>query len=235
MSTGYIYKFTSPKKRVYVGQTMNIENRIRLYKLMDCKSQPRLYRSFKKHGGFDGHKFEILTECDTSELNKMERYYQDLFSACGHHGLNCRLTGTSDRQGSLSEETKAKISASNKGKVRTPEMRLKVSQFHTGKRWNVGFKHTDEARQKMSESKKGIASWNKGIPMTETHKANMVAAKKGTNAGPDSVNNKIVFDTATGVYYFNAKDAAEFNNISYKLLSRYLTGNRRNKTSLIYA
>lgn len=85
---GYIYKITSPTKRVYVGQTRNIKRRISAYKRIDCKAQPKLYNSFKKHG-VEKHKFEVIAVCDIEEMNKYELFYIDLYDSCNTHtGLN---------------------------------------------------------------------------------------------------------------------------------------------------
>ena len=223
-----IYKITSPTKKVYIGQSIDIKKRFAQYNCNSCKGQPKLYRSLIKHG-FINHKFEVVTECDEADLNKWERYYQDLYSACGKSGLNCAFTGYNDRSGRVTEETKEKIRSTLTGFKRSDEFRKAVSKRM------MGLKRTPEQNKAHSERMKGRPIWNKGIPMSEESKAKMIASKEGLNTGELSHNNKIVFDTATGVYYFNSRDAAEFNNISYKLLSRYLTGSRRNKTSLIYA
>lgn len=258
-----IYKITCIKtKKVYIGQSIDIKTRFQTYKGLHCKKQIRLYRSFIKHS-LAKHKFDVILECDAGDLNKWERYYQDLYSAMGPNGLNCSLTEYNDQSGIKSPETRRRISESKKGYIPTETHRLNNSKS------KIGFKHTDEAKEKIKiasigrkhsdEVRKGISErmkkqvkterqmmnvgnwsrgktpWNKGVPMSSKTKAKMISSKVGVNIGENSHNNKIVFDTATGVYYFNAKDAAEFNNISYKLLSRYLTGDRRNKTSLIYA
>ena len=51
-----IYKITSPTNKIYIGQSIDIENRFTKYKSLDCKNQVRLYNSLKKYG-FDKHKF----------------------------------------------------------------------------------------------------------------------------------------------------------------------------------
>lgn len=103
-----IYKITSPSKRIYIGQSINIEKRFKHYKRLSCKKQVILYSSFLKYG-VDKHKFEILCECEISELNDKERYYQDLYSVITKNGLNCILTKSSDRSGNISELTKIKM------------------------------------------------------------------------------------------------------------------------------
>jgi len=121
-----IYKITSPSGKIYIGQSNNIEYRFNQYKRLQCKTQTKLYNSLIKHG-FSFHLFEIITICDEKELNEKERYFQDMFNCISKNGLNCRLTQVGDKQGQLSEETKRKISNSNKGKARSQEVRDKIS------------------------------------------------------------------------------------------------------------
>lgn len=71
-----IYEITSPSNRVYIGQSININKRWKNYKNSDCKGQPVLYKSFKKYSP-KAHIFEIIEECDKSELNCRERFWQD--------------------------------------------------------------------------------------------------------------------------------------------------------------
>ncbi|MFL5810205.1 MAG: GIY-YIG nuclease family protein, partial [Flavisolibacter sp.] len=109
-----VYIIVSPSDRIYVGQSNDIDRRWREYKRQQCKSQVRLKASFEKNG-VDAHKFLIAELCDESQLNDLERFYQDVFDATNKNGLNCRLTSTNDRSGKLSDEVKGKISASKKG------------------------------------------------------------------------------------------------------------------------
>jgi len=105
-----IYKITSPKKKIYIGQSINIERRFATYKRNNpVNKQPRLYGSFKKYG-IENHKFEIVCECEIFELNEKERYYQDLFSATGKNSLNCVLQQTKNLDYFSSLETRKKIS-----------------------------------------------------------------------------------------------------------------------------
>lgn len=110
-----IYKITSPSKRIYIGQSVNIQKRFIKYKNLHCKSQPRLYNSIKKYG-YDRHKIEILCECSIEELNDKERFYQDLYSASFANGLNCNLTKSGDRFGFMSKESNEKKRLSMIGK-----------------------------------------------------------------------------------------------------------------------
>jgi hypothetical protein len=112
-----IYKITSPSNKIYIGQSINIEKRYYIYSLKSCKTQIKLYHSFLKYG-FNNHMFQILEECEESELNNRERYYQDLYNSTGKNGLNCRLTETNDKSGKLSEETIEKMKISQKRNIK---------------------------------------------------------------------------------------------------------------------
>ena len=124
---GYIYKITSSKNRVYIGQTVNFKVRFNKYKRLDCKNQRKLYNSLLKHG-VEKHKFEIICECDVNDLNDKERYYQDLYNSTNKFGLNIRLTKSNDRKGTFSEETKLKMSIAKIGKKRSPEVCKAISE-----------------------------------------------------------------------------------------------------------
>ena len=110
-----IYKITSPSKRVYIGQSVDINKRIIKYKGLFCSSQVRLYNSFLKYG-FNTHKIEILCECEIFELNEKERYYQDIYNCSGANGLNCSLTISTSKSGKQSKETLLKRSVGMFGK-----------------------------------------------------------------------------------------------------------------------
>ena len=63
-----IYKITSPTKRVYIGQSVDIKRRFNQYSNLYCKDQSALYLSLIKHG-IDNHLFEVIEECKIELLN----------------------------------------------------------------------------------------------------------------------------------------------------------------------
>ena len=108
-----IYKITSPSNKIYIGQSVNIIRRWYFYKKLHCKCQRKLYHSLRKYG-HEKHKFEIIHRCDKSELNRLEKYYIELYKCFNsYHGLNLLSGGDSNVK--MSDETKAKIGAANKG------------------------------------------------------------------------------------------------------------------------
>jgi len=156
-----IYKITSPNNRVYIGQSVDIDKRFYRYSILsvNIKGQTKLYRSFLKYGVLN-HKFEILKECNESELNGLERYYQEHFNSVDD-GLNCVYTKTSDKSGRASKETLIKMSLAQKGnknwlgKNHTQKAKDKISNAHKGR------KHSAEVN--LSKGRKGRESNRKGF------------------------------------------------------------------------
>lgn len=238
-----IYKITSPTKKVYIGQSVDIEKRLKKYKILDCKRQLIIYNSLKKHG-VEKHKFEIICECDISELNEKERYYQDLYCVLGKGGLNCRLTKSSDRSGLLSEETKEKCRKASTGKKASLETILKMKAFMKGKYLgvkksedhkkkiglsnlgkNLGKKHSKETKSKMSIAKKG--------KMKDSHKEKLRVlnignkyslGRKISDLHKEKISKKIL-DTKTGIIYKSIKSASielciKYSTLKYQTLKK---------------
>lgn len=152
-----IYKITSPSGKIYIGQSVNILSRINKYKNAKCITQPIILKSILKYG-WENHLFEIVCECDQSELNEKERYYQEVFDCIGKNGLNCILTNTRTKTGKARQETidkltGRKLSESTREKMRNKKLseqhKLKISQS------NIGRVVSEETKRKISEANKG--------------------------------------------------------------------------------
>jgi group I intron endonuclease len=87
-----IYKITSPTGRIYIGQSKDIERRLKNYTIMakSVQGQVRLHRSLLKHG-WSKHSFEVIENCNFEDLNCRERHWQDFYDVTGKMGLNCML------------------------------------------------------------------------------------------------------------------------------------------------
>lgn len=106
MVTG-IYKITNHLGLIYIGQSTDIIRKKLVYEKKRCKSQPKIYSSIINFG-WDTHSFEIIKECEINELNKFERYFQELYNSI-ENGLNSMYTNTNTKSGLLSEEMKEKL------------------------------------------------------------------------------------------------------------------------------
>ena len=60
----------------YVGQSVDIYKRWKSYRILKCKSQPKLYRTLKKYG-YDTFEKVVIEECDSVEwiLDYREMYW----------------------------------------------------------------------------------------------------------------------------------------------------------------
>lgn len=197
-----IYKITSPSNKIYIGQSIHLENRERDYKCLFCKSQRKIYHSILKYG-WQAHKFEIIEKCEIELLNDLEIYFIVFFDTFNTpHGLN--LTTGGNEKHFISEETRQKMSDANKGKIgywkgktmsedhkrkladgsrgriKSPETIKKLSEsLRNSEKYNATMK-SEAHRKKMSEIMKGRPSTRKGIPLSEEHKKKLSESKKGT-------------------------------------------------------
>lgn len=163
-----IYKITSPTKKVYIGQTINMFDRIKTYERKHCKSQRKLFNSLVRHG-VSKHIFEILEYCDVDLLNEKERYYQELYSAISKNGLNLMLTHTEDSSGKMSEETKEKIRKTLTGTKRPQELRDKLRKANLGKKLSEEHKRKLSANPRTKEWNENISKAKKGVPKSQEY------------------------------------------------------------------
>lgn len=177
-----IYRITSPSGKIYIGQTINLKNRIKQYRFLNCKSQTKLLNSLKKYG-FDSHQVDAIhylpPDTEKNIVDIYEVYYISTFKAAGFTMLNIENGGNG--KGKHSDETKAKISRSNKGrpgpfkgKFLSIEHRKKLSE-RTKRQWNegnVGLKHhSEQIKRVLSEKHKGKkVSVETRIKLSEAHK-----------------------------------------------------------------
>ena len=206
-----IYRITSPTKKVYIGQSVNIERRFYEYsKLKNCNTQPKLYNSFKKYG-VENHIFEIIEESSIELLNYKERYYQDLFNVIGRYGLNCVLQDTSFSKRIVSDETKLKLKKARKNQIKTKETLTKMSISMMGKNKGV---NNGMFGKKIKDSVKSI--------------------QRLKLSGELNYLSKIILNKETGVFYFGLKEASDSINMKKQTLHVNITRNKKNKTNFIY-
>lgn len=140
-----IYKITSPSGRVYIGESIDIKDRWREYKRLDCKNQVKLYNSLLKYG-VDAHIFNIVEECSFEDLLCRERYYQDFYDVL-NGGLNLKLSSCGDNKSVHSEETRKRIGDAQRGEKN--HMYGKVGELNP----LFGIPLTEEFKKKLRKKK----------------------------------------------------------------------------------
>lgn len=150
-----IYKITSPSGRVYIGQSWNMKGRMRLYKYLRCKGQPKIYNSIKKHG-WDNHAFEIVhqlpADINQTDLNNYEQIYLDAYRDAGIEVLNIREAGSNGKPNPESSKKMVETRRQGGSYIVSDETRKKNSERRKGK---PGTKHTDATKLKLSMINKG--------------------------------------------------------------------------------
>ena len=151
-----IYKITNLKGKIYIGQSVNIEDRKLQYKYLSKYSLGRkIYNSLKKYG-WKNHTFEIIEECFLDQLDEREIYWGKHFNVL-ENGLNLKL---GDGRGICSKETKCLMSKSAKN-IMTEEHRKKLSIAKLGKSRTEEAKQTLRVPKKSKENYKNVGKWVK--------------------------------------------------------------------------
>ena len=80
MGKSGIYKITNPINQVYIGQTVNLKQRLTAYmKLWNTiNGQPQIYESLNKFSP-KSHKYDVIEFCSVDELDYKESYYKQQF------------------------------------------------------------------------------------------------------------------------------------------------------------
>lgn len=174
MGSYCVYKHTSPSGKVYIGITRQAPES-RWKNGIGYKSSPHFWSAIQKHG-WENINHEIIycglskEEACQKEKELIEKYN----SIDRERGYNEKTGGETGVE--FNESVKRKISAASRKRYEDPREREKASERARG------FKHTDEAKAKMSAAKMG-----KHFLMTEEWKenisaANKIAYRRGTDA-----------------------------------------------------
>ncbi len=164
----------------YVGSSTHIERRWvdhRKALRNDCHCNPHLQNAWNKHG--EGvFSFAVLqVEENPQKLGALEQ------QCIRQMGVLDRGKGYNANEPNgvggyrMSPETKAKIGAANRGKVRTPDMRAHMSEVKKGQGKgrvkslaeieNMRASHRKHPRRHSPETRKKISKARKGVPWTQ--------------------------------------------------------------------
>ena len=152
-----IYKITNEKtNKIYFGQSLNMNRRKYQHFYLLSKGihpNPYLQKSYNKYGK-NYFNFSIVEECLAEELNKREYYWVNLFNTTNKNfGYNSKII---DLEGicKLSEDTKLKMSNSQKKRIfkMSREHKDKIIQNNKSRKGNL----SQKTLNKMSLSKSKV-------------------------------------------------------------------------------
>lgn len=165
-TTGTIYVLKNTVNgKCYVGQTKHpVSKRVYFH---SKHKQSLAGRAIRKYGidAFDIHYVNGVP------MHLIDWFEIAMIRQCGSvvpNGYNLHLGGQKNRQ--ISDATRAKISASKRGKPST----------------NKGKTMSEDAKRKMSASLKGRTVWNKGIAMRQESREKLSASKTGTKLSEET-------------------------------------------------
>lgn len=142
--------------KIYIGSSINLYARIKRH-VNDLKKQKHpskhLQNAFNIYG-IENFVAEIIEEFETISRNDLllvEQKYLDEYKPYDRNiGFNTCINAKSPNQNKLSDETKRKISESNKGRIVSEETRKNISLGRRGKSNNP------ESIEKMRLTKTGV-------------------------------------------------------------------------------
>lgn len=182
MKEYYIYKIINKLGQIYIGQTVNYKKRIARYKCLDCKSQQKIYESIKNNE-WSNHKPQVIykTVCTKEEIDRIEIFFINFFQSYYYenkkYGLNMTRGGR-DKSHNKMNEYRIKMHNNTVGYTHSEETREKISKSNKGKiPWCKGKKFTKEHVAKIIETKRRTNSFNKNIYTDEQRKRASVKMK----------------------------------------------------------
>lgn len=169
----------------YIGRAVDFQRRWRnhrLYLRRGGYELPVLQRAWNKYGE-KAFIFEPLIECSKPEAIAIEQLFLD--GRVGRYNVSRSATSPGGFNDSHSDETRAKIGAANRGKVRSAETRARIGDAHRGKTYSAETKAKISAartgKPMPAKTKSAIAAFWRGRKHSESTKAKMSAAHVGNS------------------------------------------------------
>ncbi|WP_051299894.1 NUMOD3 domain-containing DNA-binding protein [Methylobacter luteus] len=174
--TGILYKLTFPNGKSYIGITKySIEHRIKIH-IRASRSGRKLaiYNAIRKYGE-DSFEVQVLAIAHPDDLPRLEIEAIREHDTFGPNGYNLTAggEGTLGRSFIVSEETKAKISKTTKGRIGRPISEETKQKLRNA---NLGKKASEATKKKISAS---LIGKQKGKIISEDTKAKISASLTG--------------------------------------------------------
>lgn len=192
MLYGVVYKLTSPSLKVYIGQTVDFDHRMRQYSFGSCKLQRYLYAAIVKYGWDNFNKEVLAPAYSRAELDRLEiDFIRDYKATNPAYGYNIIAGGGGSTGLRHSDGAKEKIAAAMRGRETSPETRAKMSKNMLGK------KMSPESIEKMAATKRGkkqapewaekAAAARRGLKRSPEATAKTSAANRGRKHTPEAI------------------------------------------------
>lgn len=241
--TVYMHIFPNDKKYIGITSQRPID---RWRNGSGYKHSPKIRNAIEKYG-WENIRHEILHEnlnhgqAEEMEIKLIKKYKTTLreFGYNISHGGNCI--------GSLSEETKLKISLSAKGRIISEDVKEKLRQANTGKKQS---KETIEKRAEKLRGRKrpdvskfmserlGVKNPRYGVKITNEAKESLrLALIKRQQNGFDNNSKPILQFDRTGAFiseYKSAVDAITKNNFKSNHISECCKNKRKTSNNFIW-
>lgn len=215
-------------KKVYVGETINLETRIidHLRRLLSKRHvNDYLQNSVNLHG-IGSFQFDILEFCDSIDTKKKEHYWATYLHALDKtKGYNIKPTDP-NKINLRSKETSDKITATKRLRAAERGYWHSKESIDARKETRKGYTHSEETKKKI-----GSKSIGRKIPKSKEWKNYMSIIAKENNWG--GAKRKIIQLTVSGeiIKVWNSiKEASEFLNVSAGSIGNVLSESNRQKT-----
>ena len=158
--------------KVYLGSTVNLQRRWSEHKTKLQKNKHanrHLQFAWNKYGE-ESFVFEVLEYCMKSEYLKREQYWLDQLKPYknGYNICSTAIGGDTFSLNPRKEEIRKKFGKIRKGVI----LGLTYEEVY-------GSEKAKRIKKKMSDSRKGKSSWNKGIPQSEESKIKNINSHLG--------------------------------------------------------
>lgn len=180
--TYVVYKHTSPSGKVYIGITRQ-NPRVRWGNGNNYSSNRHFSQAIKKYG-WKNFRHEILFSCLSEQDAKNEEIRQIALydSTNPNNGYNITYGGESGSGYHHSDEARSKISKAMRGRVspmrgrpHSADSKAKISASNKNKVRRKGFHLSEETKSKISEANKGIPR-----PKSKEHAKKLAEQRRGT-------------------------------------------------------
>jgi len=195
-----VYQIRNTKTgKVYVGGTVNKRNRWGKHRhdLRHGVSKNKNLQRDWDNFGEESFEFEVLEETSEELLREKEQYWIDELNSVEPTGYNHHKSSFSGKGYKWRKESRERASGSHKGKTLSEEHKAKIMETKIkNKTLNpmLGKTHSDEAKKKMSEAKRGkpvgIGEANSNAKMTEQQVKGIIADLITGQLSPKEISDK---------------------------------------------